>query len=244
VAGIAIRVNTDLSRFKKRLNDLALKQVPFATAKALTLTAKDAQAEAQRVMQQVFDRPTPFTLRSLFIRPATKARLSSMVYVKDDPFNGVASAARMLGHEYEGGTRTHKRLEGALLRAGLISSGEFVVPGAAARLDRYGNMSRGQVQQILSQLNAAHDPAAWASKSKRSRRNVRKAGAMFWSRGGALPRGAWQRNGRHVRPLLIVIRAPHYRQRMNLEQIVERVQASAFPRHFERALADAIGSAR
>lgn len=225
------------------------KQVAFATSVALNRTAKLAKEEGVAEMAKGFDRPTPFTLRSLYMKPATKANLKAMVYVKDQSAGGKSrSLAETLGHEFAGGPRTRKRLEMWLERAGYISSDEFVVPGAAAKLDQYGNMSRGQVQQILSQLRAGSDPSSYKSKSTRSKASVAKAGGMFWSRGGKLPRGVWVRynfaSGSAVKPVLLVIKSPIYKRRINLNEIARRVIDRDFNREFQKAYAMALRTAK
>jgi len=226
-------------------------QIRFAVAKSLTLTAKAVQSDLTAEMKQGFDRPTPYTLRSSFVKPATRANLNAVVGIKDmQPSKVAASPAELLGHQFRGGGRIRKNLENHLAKAGLLSPGEFVSPGAGARLDRFGNMSRGQVQQIMSQLRLGVDPHSWASKSKRSQRNVKKAGRVFWSHGGFrsahLPRGAWIDMGGSVglRPLLMVTGRPSYRQRIDIEKIAAASVKRNWDRIFEAALANAFATAR
>jgi len=241
---ITIGIKHNIGETIALLNTRFRKQVPFATAKALTKTAQLAQAAVVGEMKKKFDRPTPYTLKSLYIKPATKQKLEARVFLKDSIFGGNPnSLAEILGHQYAGGTRIRKRLEKALSRAGLISEGEFVAPGAAAKLDQYGNMSRGQIQQILSQLRAGLDPYSWSSTSARSKANVKKSGGMFWSRGGKLPRGVWMRAGSGVKPILIVIAKPRYRQRINMDRIVRRVVDTQFDAEFRKAMDEAVRTA-
>lgn len=253
------------------------KQVRYATAVALTRTAKRAQAATADEMRSKFDRPTRTTMKSMFVKPATKANLEAMVYVKDKPFGGKNpfSMAELLKHQFTGGSRIAKQLELILRRDGFLLAGEFVVPGAAAKLDSYGNMNRGQIVQILSQIGvrtAGYDSSP--TKSKRSRRNVARAGQIFWSagttgnigkvtqhfdkagnfayttqegRGGKvshLPKGAWMRAGRSVKPLMIVIKSQRYRQRINLDRIARQAIDRHFNAEFDQAFADAMRTAR
>lgn len=227
------------------------KQVQFATAKALTQTAKNVQTAVVREMETAFDRPTPYTLRSLFLKPAKPAELVAIVGLKDRAGSKAAMPpVELLAHQFRGGGRAWKGLERYLQRAGLIGAGEFVAPGAGARLDAYGNMSRGQIAQLMSQLRIGIDPYQHASKSARSRRNVKKAGRVFWARGNArdahLPRGAWIDAGPSVglRPLLLVVSRPSYRRRIDLERIAREVVAREFAPAFNAAFADAIRTAR
>ena len=48
------------------------KQINFALAVALTKTAQTLQAQQYGEIKKVFDRPTPYSLNSLYVKPATK----------------------------------------------------------------------------------------------------------------------------------------------------------------------------
>jgi len=52
-------VTGDVSKITRHLSDLSRRQVPFATASALTKTAKFVQQKIREEMPQAFDRPTP-----------------------------------------------------------------------------------------------------------------------------------------------------------------------------------------
>jgi hypothetical protein len=172
------------------------RQVPFAASLAINRTAQRVREETLVEMSAQFDRPTPLVMKSLFITPATKARLQAAVYLKDREIGGKnsRSMAEILGHQFAGGTRLRKRMEDAFTGAGLIGLGEYLVPGPDAKLDQYGNLSRGQTQQIYAALRLFRDPYQNATQSKRSLRNAKAAGRMFWSDGkGAnkVRRGLW-----------------------------------------------------
>lgn len=236
----------DFSNVLRMLDDTQARQLPFATAKALTLTAKNVEKSIYDEMRSQFDRPTPMTMRSLRTKPATKRDLTAMVYLKGIELGGKNpySMAEVIGHQFSGGSRTRKRIEKVFERAGLISGNEYLAPGEAARLDQYGNMSRGQIQQIMSQLKVGTDPYANKSASARSRANVKAAGAMFWSRGGRLPRGVWMRNGISVKPILIVVSRPQYKIRINMQVVADKVIVRDFNRIFSTTMRDALRSAR
>lgn len=271
-------IKVEIQGLDKTLAHLAgmQKQVRFATAVALTRTAKRAQVAVADEMKAKFDRPTRTTMKSLWIKPATKANLQAMVYVKDRPLGGKNpySMAEILKHQFAGGARIAKQMELILRRDGFLLHDEFVVPGAAAKLDSYGNMSRGQIVQILSQIGlkrAGFDSSP--TRSKRSQRNVAKAGKIFWSSGANslgketiridkatglrystwegrsgksshLPKGAWMRADRSVKPLLIVIKGQRYRKRIDMERIAQEQVARHFNGEFDQAFADAMRTAR
>lgn len=271
-------IKVSIQGLDKTLAELAgkQKQVRFGTAVALTRTAKRAQVAVADEFKVKFDRPTRTTLKSMWVKPATKANLEAMVYVKDRPLGGKNpySMAEILKHQFTGGTRIAKQMELILRRDGFLLQNEFVVPGAGAKLDSNGNMNRGQIVQILSQIGVrtmGYDSNP--TKSKRSRRNVARAGKIFWSlgsgnmgkvtvridkasgltyntyegRGGKashLPKGAWVRDGRSVKPLLIAISGQRYRKRIELDRIVRAQVDKYFTQEFDQAFADAMRTAR
>ena len=227
------------------------KQSRFGIAKAITKTAKDVESELKREMAAKTDRPTPFFLKSTFVQPATRQRLMARVGLKDRIFgkNGIAAADRF-GHHFQGGGRVPKALEKYLRSVGLLGKDEFIVPGAGARLDAFGNMARGQVQQVISQLRLGLDPYAWSSDSKRSKRNVKLAGRIFWARGNArdghLKRGAYIDMGPPVglRPLLAVVRSPSYGMRFDLPRLRENTIAKTWDENLRSSLVEAFNSAK
>ncbi|MDO9227155.1 MAG: hypothetical protein Q8M09_12505 [Pseudomonadota bacterium] len=240
---IDISVTADFNRLAQQLRAMG-KQVPFAAAQAINAVAFTVKKETGPAeMRAVFSKPTPWTLRSLFVKKATKHTLRAVVGWGQDLYSkSRASPDEILGHQILGGARREKGLEMWLRSAGYIGSGEFVVPGAAARMDAYGNMSRGQVMQVISQLRIGSDSAAWKSDSAHSKRNVKRAGRIFWSRGGHLPRGAWVSKGGSVAPLLVVITAPKYQTRLNIRKVVQRTVAQNFEREFRTALSRAMAN--
>lgn len=126
-AGPAIRVTSDIGRLRARLSDVARKQIPFATALALTRTAQAAQVAVTRSMPSVFDKPNPFTMRAVAIQPATKAKPEARVFVRP-------VQAEYLRLEETGGVRTPKR--------------KALVMPAAARVNQHGNLPRGAMRTL------------------------------------------------------------------------------------------------
>lgn len=227
------------------------KQSRFGIARAITKTAKATEGNLKQEMRQKTDRPTSFFLRSTFTKPATRNSLLARVGIKDQAFSkNRLSSAEMFEHHFQGGPRRFKALEQHLRRAGLIGGSEFVTPGAGARRDSYGNMSRGQAQQILSQLQIGADPAAFKSASRRSKRGVKLAGRIFWARGNArdghLKRGAYIDLGGSIglRPLLIVVRNTSYRQRFDLPAIAAQTIAKTWEENLRSSLVEAFNSSK
>lgn len=127
------------------------RRIRAAVATALTKTAVAVRDAERREMVDVFDRPTPYTLNALYLSPATAAAPEARVGVKDTASGGRAPIKWLRWH-IEGGLRTLTGFEKALVRAGAMDGGDRAVPGKFARLNGFGNVSTGQMQQIFSQL--------------------------------------------------------------------------------------------
>lgn len=129
--GRAVQVSfrSNLEAFRRALDETGAREVPFAAARALTDTARDVETNTAKRLPKVFDRPTPFTLRGLFVKPARKARLVATVGFKD-------KQADYLALQETGGTRRPK--------------GRALVVPASARVNRYGNLPRGAVRRALA----------------------------------------------------------------------------------------------
>lgn len=243
----------NLDEVVRRLDRLAREQVPYATALALTKTAQAAQAATRAEMTRVFDRPTPFTLASTFIRPATKSRLEAQVFLKDLDNKGGGSARTRLAPQVYGGTRRWKRMEGLLMRTGLMAPGEVAVPGEAAKLDAYGNMSRGQLVQILSWFQAFPESGYKANttregRSRLARGSKTRRGVRYFFRRDRPGRGVYQATrtawGSAIKPVLMFAARPAYSARFDMPGVVERVARQQFRGWFASAAEEAMRSAR
>ncbi|MHB0925865.1 MAG: phage tail protein [Gallionellaceae bacterium] len=264
-----------LEELKRKLNDIGKKQVPFAAKTAINKVAAQTVRDVADEMKSKFDRPTRTTLKSMRVKEfADKRNLTAEVWLKDIPMGGnnPLSMAEMIGHQFSGGRRIHKNYERVLISKNYMKSDEFTVPAAGARINAYGNISQGQIVQILSQIGikrAGSDSSP--TNSPRSKRNVAKAGAMFWSYGVGsfppraftgrvnkidwetgkyrgktqwLPKGVWARTPGGVIPVLLVIKAPTYSRRIVLEQITRKAMDRDFNKFFDVAFTEAMRTAR
>ena len=233
-----INVRADVKQATKQLNRIQRQQVPFATALALTKTAQAAQKETTAEMPRVFDRPTRFTLNSVFVSPAKKRKLVAIVGLKDFIPKGTPAGVYLLPQIF-GGPRRHKRFERALIRAGIMRPDEYAIPGKGERLNSFGNMTKGRITKILSNVMANPDPLSNITGSRRSR--ARRAGETFFYR--RTFRGILVRRGNQIRPALVFVRQPRYKRRFRFPEIVERTVRFRFPREFQRALRRALRTA-
>lgn len=237
-----LRIKTEGAELlSRKLSEIEQRQLPFATAVALNRTAqavKDAEIEA---MKAQFDRPTRFTLNSLFIKPAKKNRLESVVWVKDYASKAQAPT-RWLLPEVMGGGRGQKRSEALLSARGILPGGKAILPGKGMTLDSHGNISRGQIQKILSGLGAQGDKHANSTDSKRSDANRRRFFVL--GRGDAALGIAARTGKRTVRMMLAFGKAPSYGSLLDFFGIANRVIRDRLPGELEKALGAAVLSAK
>lgn len=236
-----------LHRILDKLGEVERRQIPFATAMGLNAIAERIRRGEREVMRQRFDRPTSYTLDSLYIRRASKSKLFAEVNIKDSAYKA-APATNWLNAEIVGGERRQKRSEKALSSVGL---GRYWAPGPGAVLDGYGNVSRGFIVKVLSALRAFGEQGYTAnrSKGKRSQRKARNFDIFVGAPNGSEPAGVWQRvamgHGTALKPLMwIRNEAPSYRVRFPFDKIAANIYRAHAAEEFERALTQALATAR
>lgn len=108
------------------------KQIPFATAQALTSVARQIQEAEKLQMQKVLQSPTPFTVNAVGSVGARKDSLVAKVFVRD------IAAGYLNPFEFGG---VHKLNSKALLNPKNI------------KLNKYGNLTRTKMQQLKARSN-------------------------------------------------------------------------------------------
>lgn len=226
-----IDIRSNIPQISAWLTDAQKKQLPFATALAMTMTAKEAKLDAVSVMRKVFDRPTPYTLNALQAVPANKRALVASIEFREF---GSPPAKRYLNPEVHGGPRSQKSSERKLQR--LMAGSSHYVPARDMPLNKFGNLSGAVIQKIISQVGAHGDQSA--TKSSRSK-GKRKASAYFVPRKGGM---ILERKGDSIKPVLIFTRPPSYTKRFPFQETVQATVARRFDDHFaaafERAMAN------
>jgi hypothetical protein len=249
---ISVDHNTDVVR---QALTRAASQVPYAMSVALNKTADESKAMVQASMRSVFDRPTPWVLNSLRVKRSTKTNLVAELAFKD--IHSALSSRSMVEPHVMGGDRHFKAMEARLLRRGLIPKGWNVVPGAAASLDRYGNMSRGQISQLLNVLGtyteAGYNKANDKTRARLAAGNVKKNQYGFEyfvspvGKSRHLQPGVYKRFttafGTSLKPILIFVRGVRYRKRLDFFEQVERSVNDRLATHFDAAFDAAVRTA-
>lgn len=217
---------------------VAQRQLPYAMQQTLTSLAFKIRTDTHDEMRGLFDRPTPnFALRSIVVEKATKAQPWAWVGLRKD-----GGFRKALAHEMSGGTREWKKMEGALLKLGM-PRGLTAVPGEAAPLNSYGNMTAAYVKAMLNGLMTG------VSKKRRGSGGVIVGFFMVLpGNKSRLHPGVWERHkdGRtyRVRPILMFVRSARYRKLIDLQRIGNETLARDGREILANQIARAIASDR
>jgi hypothetical protein len=240
---IRIDVSDNIREVTRGLDDLARRQVPFATAQALTDTAKGVQAALQKEIKSVFDRPTPWIQRSPVIERATKSSLTATVGIRDKGER--ATPAKYLKEHFTGGARGNKPMEVAMRSMGILAPGWLVVPSEdGVKKDVFGNVSPATVKRIIRELQGG-----------RKRQDKGAAYRLFIVRPGQSSRrdrhlapGIWSvaRVGDQsvIKPVFFFVARATYRKVIDLPRIAEEVVKRDFAGNFKAALDGALRTSR
>lgn len=224
------------------------KQFQFAQVVAASRIAEDIHFVLIREMKRVFDRPSPYTLNSLFVRYATKTSPEAYVSFKDYGGKG-NTAGKYLQPQVYGGPRSLKRAEKALMAFVFGGRKYFLTPGHAAELDAYGNVPRNVYVKVLSALRAFSEVGYLANRrgSKRKGKPLTDYFVIAPDTVDAkrLNPGIYQRVGTGHRLIFnITKKEPVYRKRLDFFGIGQQVAKDQFERRFLEAFDKAIRTAR
>lgn len=135
---IGISIAADLRPLQKAFVALHAKQVPFASALALTTLAKGVQAAEADEVSETFATPTPFTQNAFAVAPATKGNLVAVVFPKD-------VQASYLAPYVHGGERSLGGKRGMLVPVDI-------------GLNQYGNLTKGKLAGLKGKPNVFIGP--------------------------------------------------------------------------------------
>lgn len=121
----------DLNDLSRQLRQLQ-KQIPFATAQALTQVARKIEAAERTAFQRHLDNPTPFTVKAVGSVGARRDNLKAKVFVRD------MAAAYLEPFEFGG---QHKLNGQALLNPKNI------------KLNKFGNLPRTKLTTLKAKPN-------------------------------------------------------------------------------------------
>jgi len=211
------------------------RQVAYATAVALTRTAAAIKDALPAELERVFDRPTPFTKRGIYLKAARRDSLTAEV-------GFMTRQASYLRIQTEGGVRQP-------------TARGIRLPGNI-ELNAFGNIPRGLTDKLKA---AAKDGTLGNAVMRRlgvAARDRRKGAApiqLFYgkpagSRWDKAPVGIYRRvpgkPGKLI-PVIVFEDTPaKYKKRLDLDRFAAPIVQREFNAQFDRALRDALATAR
>lgn len=251
-----ISIRNNFPEIINRLEKVAPKQVDFAVMITINKAAYEASQEIKQEIRKVFAGPTPWVVNGVRYRKATKGKLRAIVHLDFWGNKQGVTVEKVLDAQIYGGQRRLKRFEVALSRIGILPSGMAVVPGSAAEMDQRGNMKAGQIIQILSWFKAFGEQGYSANMrdgGRRLGRDKKRTGQRGFSyfvlkeRHGKLPPGIYKRFqlgfGSAVKPVMIFVRLPSYRPRLNFGGVGTRAVIRVVRDELPAAVANAVRTA-
>ena len=200
------------------------KQIPFATAQALTSVARQIQDAQKTAIKRTFENPTPFTVNSVRSQGARKGNLTARVFVMDK------AAAYLEPFEFGG---QHKLNSRALLNPKNV------------RLNKYGNLgnrkmdARKKDDTFIGEVKGV--AGLWKRKKTKHNRSGRGKKRLPRSPNGT------RRPRVKTRPPVLLIRfgnALPTRQRLGYFDRANKMAAALMPTAMARALDEALRTAK
>lgn len=251
---IAMQLNlqiTGLEKVQKQLAALSGPQLREAQAKAINDTAFHVRKVMQAEATKVFDRPTPYVLRSFLFEKATPDKLEATVLPTYYGGKGVDPQKILLAQE-AGGARRDKRSESALRRVGILPVGYQTripttpFPGSD---DGRGNLKGSFLVQLLSYFQAFGEQGYKANMKEKTMKKLHGRGEIngyktIWgtvffvsygklrgNRSSHLGAGIWAKTGIHgsdVKPVLMFIKSANYQPIFSMERVAQVADAHEY----------------
>ena len=253
-----INLTADVTAATKHLTLIQQKQIPFATSVAINNTAKLAQGGIRAAIARSFDRPTPYTLGGTFVRRSNRLDLTAEVGLIDKPKGANRAPVKWLGTQITGGSRENTAFELALRSLGALPSGWKAYPADRVRLNRYGNISRKLISEIIGSLRSGFRVAAGRGKNLHFRgyfaalpgaANTAHLHPGLYLRVDRGAKAATRRKGAvsassGLQPVLLYKPELRYRKRLDILKPVSQVVRQNFSAEMDKALRLALSTAR
>lgn len=211
---IQIKIKADTKQVKRFLRNVHKKQIPFATARAITQTLQVASKDVLRQLDKDINRPTPFTRRAFRVDGAKKDTLRGRLFI-------LPKQSAYLKWAIFGGVRRPKGTALALPPAKPMPGG--------VKLNRFGNVPRSQQARALLAKGAFSATIGGV--------------AGIW-KSAAKTRSGKIRKGSRMRLLLAYEPQAVYRPRYRFFERGQNSIRVHWPKIFERSFRSALRSAR
>ena len=269
-----MRVTHGFRREERHLREV-MQQIPFATHRAINDTLFEIRRREIETMTRVFDRPTKYVRDSVWVtKSPSKTQLTgkvehSHVSARGGGFEGIPSG-KILEAEVWGAQRRWKRSEHRWNKLGFLPTGWYAVPGPAADIDIYGNMTRRQILHILSYFQAWPAEGRFHGKARRvntttagrrrlligsrARPSIQyfavKVGEKNQLRPGIYQKIATSRNfvgplpKSHLRPIIYFVNRMNYPERYPFYKVASDTAKAVYEERFTKRLFESMGTAR
>lgn len=239
---LKIEFKQDFDRALRELEGFSERRLRAAMATALTRTAKAVQGDWSDELRAKVDSPTALTLRAPVVEIATAQTLTAVVGMRDQVGNGEPPSQYLQPLEYGGG-RSRKKFERALIAQGSMPAWAYAIPTDNAKRDAYGNVTRGQLVQILVQLAGGSVRDGYrrvvSTSAVRRAQSAIKAGREYVAvlqQTGKLYPGIYARVGEELQMIFSYERKAFYRRQLSLADRARRTATRVFEAELQQAI--------
>lgn len=238
-----------LDKVRAQLGGLA-KQANFAAKEALNITAFAIRDQIKKDMDATFKGgATNYSLRAFNVKKAQKKDLAAEVYLRTDTKDAALSYNKALAHLFTGGPRNYKKAEGWLRANAILPRGLNIAPGNAMKLDRFGNMNRSQLSELMGMLIARPSTMRLARKTGKGKAPKLVDYFVIKTTGKShLHPGIYKRieTGKTsaVDAMILFLDPANYRKFIDLEKLGTDVFHKRFQPAFEDELIKALATAK
>ena len=238
-----------LDQVRAQLGSMA-KQANFAAMQAINTTAFGINNQLKKEMASTFQGgATAYSLRAFKVEKADKKTLTATVSLRTDTKDAALPYSKALGHLFTGGQRKYKKIEGFLRARKLLPSGLTIAPGNAMQLDKFGNMQKAQLTELLTMVLQRSSNMRVIRKT--AAKKAPKMVDYFVVQPGAKTRlhpGIYKRveTGKTsaIEQMIVFVDPTSYRKMIDLEKLGRAVVEKTFQPAFDAELAKAIASAK
>tara|TARA_Y100001963_G_scaffold4306_1_gene5647 strand:+ start:43 stop:798 length:756 start_codon:yes stop_codon:yes gene_type:complete len=230
---IKLDIKSNLPKGVKWTNEMT-RQLPYSAATALNASVQGSkfiagskQKSALNALagssRRYLDKPKPQTQKGWRATRANKNFISTTILPKDRPFD----RNRYLSGNILGGNRAPKDFGAALVnhpQARNIPKGSRLVPTGAIKTDRYGNISKGNINKLFQNVGTGNTTGENIFIGK--------------PRGGSRPSGVYRRERTFkLRPLFYAVSSVSYPSIFPAKPVVEKSVQQTFGLYLRHELA-------
>lgn len=242
-----LNISHNIREVERQLSRIAREQIPFATAVAITRTAKLVERSLGDELRGNLDNPSPYITRGTFSTLAKKQNPNAIVGMRDQASRG-ASPAQYVQEHFTGGTRGLKPFEVALQSIGALPRGMRAVPAEGMRRDRFGNPAAKDVTEIIGALRRGISVFKGKGKSTVLASWFVRMPNDMRRRAQHIEPGIWRRVGPAGRdglvPVFLFVNEASYSKRFDLRTTATKVVDRVFEGELAKALDQALRTAR